>query len=528
MINRLFVLALALIAGLVPAAAPVAVRAATASAGPATGAGTAASTASVLQYHADAGRTGAYVVPGLTTAGAQRMHRDRRFHPAIAGPVYAQPLYWAPGHPTDAFVGTPTPGGRPMLLVATEQDVVYALDARTGAVIWKRVLGAPAPRDSLPCGNIDPTGITGAPAIDASRRVLYLDAMVKPPGGASPQHEIFALGLKNGSVAGGWPVDVAKAIAVMGKKFVAPDQGERGALTVVGGKVFVPYAGHFGDCAFYHGWVVGVDEASPTHVSAWSTRGRGGGIWGQGGVVSDGRALFVATGNTMGARTWADGEAVIRLGLALSFTGKSQDFFSPKNWRQLDARDLDLGGTSPVLVELPGGVGSGFILQLGKDGNAYLLRRSNLGGLGGALAVKHVSSIPIRTAPAVYTSNGATYVAFQGLGVDCPGGHSGDLVALRVSATPPRLAVAWCADEHGEGAPIVTTTNGTRDPIVWAAGAEGDNRLRGFRGSDGAVLFDGGGAAGAMRGLHRYQTLIAAGGRLYVAGDSTVYAFDFK
>ena len=73
----------------------------------------------------------------------------------------------------------------------------------------------------------------------------------------------------------------------------------------------------------------------------------------------------------------------------------------------------------------------------------------------------------------------------------------------------------------------MTTTDGHSDPIVWTVGAEGDGRLRGFNGQTGAVLFNGGGAAGAMSGLRRFQTLIATADRLYVAADGRIYAFAF-
>ena len=109
-----------------------------------------------------------------------------------------------------------------------------------------------------------------------------------------------------------------------------------------------------------------------------------------------------------------------------------------------------------------------------------------------------------------------------------PGGNSGDLTALRITAAaPPRLSVAWCATQSGRGSPIVTTTDGKANPIVWAVGAEGDNRLHGFRGDTGAVVFAGGGAAEAMGQVRRFQTLIAVGDRLYVAADQHVYAFAF-
>jgi Ca2+-binding RTX toxin-like protein len=89
------------------------------------------------------------------------------------------------------------------------------------------------------------------------------------------------------------------------------------------------------------------------------------------------------------------------------------------------------------------------------------------------------------------------------------------------------LRVAWCAAENGRGSPIVTTTDGKANAIVWAVGGEGDNRLHGFRGDTGAVVFSGGGPGDAMGEVRRFQTLIAAGGRLYVAGDQHVYAFAF-
>jgi hypothetical protein len=54
----------------------------------------------------------------------------------------------------------------------------------------------------------------------------------------------------------------------------------------------------------------------------------------------------------------------------------------------------------------------------------------------------------------------------------------------------------------------------------------GDQRLHGYDGDTGAVVYDGGGANELMAGTHSYSTTgIAARGRIYVAGDSKVYAF---
>ena len=59
---------------------------------------------------------------------------------------------------------------------------------------------------------------------------------------------------------------------------------------------------------------------------------------------------------------------------------------------------------------------------------------------------------------------------------------------------------------------------------MFVVGAEGDNRLYAFRGDTGEPLAS---PPEHMRGFHRFQTLIAAGDRLYVASGGHVYAFAF-
>ena len=71
----------------------------------------------------------------------------------------------------------------------------------------------------------------------------------------------------------------------------------------------------------------------------------------------------------------------------------------------------------------------------------------------------------------------------------------------------------------------MTSTDGTNNAIVWGIGSEGDQRLHGFDGDTGAVVFTGGGANELMAGTRRFNTGIAARGRIYVANDSKVYAF---
>ena len=75
------------------------------------------------------------------------------------------------------------------------------------------------------------------------------------------------------------------------------------------------------------------------------------------------------------------------------------------------------------------------------------------------------------------------------------------------------------------GSPIATTTDGTTNPIVWAVGTEGDQRMHGYDGDTGAVVFAGGGTGDAMASTSRFITPIVAKGRIFVAANGQLYAF---
>jgi outer membrane protein assembly factor BamB len=425
---------------------------------------------SVLSYHGHPDRSGNFVVPALTWDRARSLRFDEGFRSHVSGHVYAQPLYWR------------APGSRSaMLLLATEDNVVHAIDAGTGNEIWKQSLGRPVARSSLPCGNIDPLGVTGTPVIDESTEAIYLDAAVGGPSG--PRHLVFALSLKDGSLLPGWPVDVGDALEGEQKNFMPRDQNQRGALAILGGTLYVPFGGHFGDCGQYHGFVVGISLSEP--------------------------------------------RTVLRLAPDLLRSDDKKDFFAPSDWQALDARDADLGGTNPLPLDIPAQSGNqALILALGKDGKAYLLDRNNLGGIGSSLAVETVDTRAIITAPAAYPAADGVFVAFRGPGAHLMTWRDTGLTVLKIRpGSPPTTTTAWSAPLRGVGSPIVTTTDGHSNPIVWIVGAEGDNRLHGFRGDTGEPLFTG--PSQAMAGLHHFQTLIATEQRLYVGADEGIYAFAF-
>ncbi len=519
---------------------------------------------SVLRHHKNLNHDGAYIEPTLTKAavmgndaGLAGLHQDTNFHAVLPDPndeVYAQPLF------VDGL------GGQDMVIVATEGDNVYALDAATGMRLWATNVGAPVPSAVLidlgSCGDQDEYGITGTPVIDYASRTVFFDAEILASGAdagaaadggdaqaptAVPKHEIFALSIDTGLVRPGWPVDVGSIAIADDGPFNPVYQEQSGGLAILDGTLYVPFGGLFGSCGDYHGWVVAVPLSAPTQVQTWSTPVPGAGASAPGGIASDGTAIFVATGT--GFRVWsgsgsfcdetswawAGDEAIMRFGVGSAF-GAPQDYFAPYDWLSLDCTGVTMA-SGPVTFDLPNSNPGKLAISFGTDGNAYLLNRTLLGGIGdsifpdgGDAAVPIVASAGLRvataninTAPAVYTTATATYVALYA--APAPARCAGTDFAswALVPGTPPTLSFAWCA-LAGAGSPIATTSNGQSDAIVWQLGVQDDNRLHAFDGDTGAVIHFPGSSV-TIPNMRRYNAPIAAKGRIYVPADGQIVAF---
>ncbi len=320
-------LVLAPITGAAPAAAkaPAAVRPQTS----ATAIHTAALTnANWTSYHYD--NTGSGNDPNepalasLTTAWTQT---------AITGQIYAEPLVY---------------GGT--VYVATEDNYLYALDANNnGAVLWSMQLSAPMNSSGLPCGNISPhVGITGTPVIDTALNRIYLVGMV------STQHDVlWGVNLTTHALDVNVTVDPGATAIVLA-------EGQRGALRISQGVVYIPYGGRYGDCSTYHGQVLGVRETDGVQLYSFSTGGNQSGIWAAGGMSIDASGnVYVATGN--GSAPDSESVFVLNPNLTVKY------HWIPANQAALDAGDVDVGSISPGLV------GGGDVIQGGKSGDSVLL-----------------------------------------------------------------------------------------------------------------------------------------------------------
>jgi outer membrane protein assembly factor BamB len=410
-------------------------------------------------YDRTAGRSGVSVsspAPGVV---------GQSWRTAVDGAVYAQPL----------IVGSE-------VIVATENDTVYALSESSGAVVWSRHLASPV-TGGLPCGNIHPSGITGTPVADVAAGRLWVVTFTAQP---AYRHTLWELDLDTGRTVAQRPIDVSGSDPRA--------QQERGALVLLGSRVYVPFGGLDGDCSDYKGRVVGAPiSGSGPLVSFTTPNQRQAGIWAPPGeAVRDG-SIYVATGNGTPFDQVDDSDSVLRLSPQLTV----QDRFTPVNFEALSADDLDLGSTAPAL--LPGGL----VFQVGKQGIGYVLDGAQLGGTGGQLASSDV----------------------------CEGGFGGDAVdgstvvlscytSLRaVQITPgqggaaPGIRALWSVTGISPGPPIIA------GGVVWDVSRSGT--LSGYRLSSGKSVF----SAPTAPVVTDFPSLAASGTRLVVPEGDTVVSY---
>ena len=347
-------------------------------------------------YHNDPAHTG--LAAAGPPAGPLAIAWTRR----LDGAVYGQPL--ALGN---------------LVVAVTEGDSVYGLDRATGRVRWRAHVGTPVPLASLPCGDINPLGITGTPVYDAATGLVYAVAET-----AGYRHVLVGVSAADG--------------AVRVRRLIPTPDGQprfdqqRAALALEGGRVYVAFGGLDGDCGPYRGSVVSIPATGNGPLVAYVVpTAREGAIWGAGGpVIGPGGTIYVGAGNGAATSGSFDGsDSVTALTPGLHRIG----IFAPVTWAADNASDLDLGSMSPAL--LPGGR----ILAVGKSGTGYLLNASHLGGVGGQLA-----SAPVCTAFGGAAVRGA--VAY----VPCEGGG---LAAVDTSGG--RIRVLWRGPGAAAGSPVL-------------------------------------------------------------------------
>ena len=322
---------------------------------------------------------------GITAADLKHLAR-RDVH--IDGTVDASAIY---------LHGVTIEGARhDALFVTTTYGKTLAIDADDGTVLWTFTPPSYAGVE----GTYQFT--TATPVADPDRRAIYA---------AAPDGIIRKLSVADGRVE--WSTAITRLPA---REKIAS------ALNVFRGRVIAVTGGYIGDQPPYQGHVAILDARSGALLHVWnslcsdrhelmdprSCDSTQSAIWGRAGAVvnSDNGDIFVATGNGPWNGTTDWGDAVIELDAdATHILGN----YTPRNNAQLNARDEDLGSTSPVLAD------KSLVVQGGKDRLMRVIDWRTMHGAkphrGGASS--HVATpggARLFTAPAVRRVDGTTWI----------------------------------------------------------------------------------------------------------------------
>ena len=442
-------------------------------------------TADVVRYGGDNLNTGWYADQhGLNPNAVSASDFGQLWSTNVTGQVYAQPL---------VSNGT--------VFIATEDNTIYGLDERTGAVRWTRAVHpTPWHTADLQCPDISPNmGVTGTPVIDPATNTAYFYAKTYANGSSGPaMWYLHAVDVATGAERSGFPVPLfGNATNAPTLAFDPTQQAQRPGLLLMDGVVYAAFGGH---CTRYpyQGWVVGVSTSGSIRT-LWATTDPGngefgGGIWQSGGaLVSDrpGSILF-ATGNGSPPTTPTPGTSPPNTGLGISVVRLSvqpngslapTDFFSPHNSLQLAEQDIDLGSGAPLVLP-PESFGTAehphLAVEVGKDGNVFLLDADDLGGHkqgpnGGDKVVSRAGPDGgVWSRPTPWGGDGGyVYIATSSPGAT-GSGSSGVLHAYKYGldgAGTPTLSLVATANESlgfGSGPPVVTSSGTTTgSAVLW-------------------------------------------------------------
>jgi CARDB/PQQ enzyme repeat len=528
----------------------------------------------VLIYHNDGNNDGQNLTETiLTPATVGGSGFGKAFTTPLDGAVFGQVLYKANVNIT----GGAHLGVQNVVFVATTNGTLYAINADTGAQLWKKSLlytfhggyGYDNLRDLI-------HSVTGTMAIDPGTGVIYVEVYELQNGNAI--HELVTQNIADGGkyanhvlIAEGTSsaAYVSGPKTASGKQFDAWDLTSRVmTLDPVRHVIYIGY-GDFPDVGPYNGWILAYNSVKDgnnnlVQKAIWcvTPNGTKGGIWeGGGGIALDAAgSLFIETGNGTFDTTLASapyngrlitnvanlqvpksgdyGDSVIKL---MPDTDTSQhadnpngwglhvaDYFTPKDEQAISSSDTDLGSTGVVL--LPDSVGSPAHPQLlvagDKQGIIYLLDRNNMGGYRGDATGQGGGSNNV-----VQQLNGAT-----GEMAGTPAFFAGNVYYAAKNDAGKMFSIANATLTHAgtdgsfhysNGATPGISANGGGNGIVWTVDRNANVLIAdNASGFNNQLFMSPTGGANALAGnVQTFYTPTIAGGHVYVATNSALNAY---
>jgi hypothetical protein len=497
----------------------------------------------VLTYHNDNMRTGRNSSEtSLTLKNVNSATFGKLFVIPTDGLVDAQPLYV----PNVSIAGN---GTHNLLVVATENDTVYGLDADNGAILWQvtALESGETPSDNRGCGQVSPViGITSTPAIDLAagpHGTIYLVAMSKDSS-SNYHHRLHALDITTGAEEFGGPSEITAKFPGSGDNsqggyviFDPKQYKERSGLLILNHIVYTSWASHC-DARPYTGWIMSYNETTLAQKSVLNVtpNGNEGAIWAagtglaadsSGGIYfDDANGTFDTTLNSNGFPVDGDyGNALIKL-TAKKGQLAVADYFNMYNTVNESSQDEDLGSGGAMVIpnfKDASGVKHELVVGAGKDKNIYLADRTNMGKfnpnnnsqiyqeVGGALAGGVFSTPAFAESKIFYGASGDSIKAFSF-------NSAGMLNSAPASATNNAFG-------YPGATPSISGTSAS-NLIVWALENTSPAVLHAYSAKNLAVeLYNSNQASGGRDQFgngNKYVTPTIANGKVYVGTTSGV------
>jgi hypothetical protein len=369
----------------------------------------------------DAQRTG--IGPADTGITAANVGKLKRQTLTIPGTVDSSPI---------ELTGVTVAGkSRNVFFVTDQYGETLAIDAGSGHTLWKY-----KPASQL-AGDTQPT--TATPVADPDDKFIYV---------ATPDGFIRKLKIANGHQI--WATKITDD---------ATREKIGSALNINGNSVLAETEGYDGDTPTYQGHIVTLNRSNGHLTHVWNSLcsnikglidppskcpASDSGIWGRSGAVVDPETgdLLVATANGPfnGKTDW--GDSVLELSPSLKLLHN----WTPPDQSRLNSGDVDLGSTSPTLIDLRNG--KQLAVQGGKSGVLNLLNVGALDGTKGPASPRTGGQLQTINAP------GPTDVFSQPI-ADRIGGRqyvfatTGDGTAAYVLGSNDRLRQTWSDSDPG-------------------------------------------------------------------------------
>jgi hypothetical protein len=350
-----------------------------------------------VTYHNDNHRTGQNSQETiLTLSNVNSGSFGKLFTLPVDGVIDAEPLYLS-------GVSISGQGTHNVLYVVTENDSVYAFDANVGTLLWKvsLLVSDETASDDFGCSQITPQiGVTSTPVIDRSsgpNGTIYVVAMSK--NSSSYFQRIHALDVTTGKEEFGGPVAVQAKYPGTGDNsqggyvtFDPKQYAERQGLLLLNHVVYTGWTSHC-DNRPYTGWLIGYSEITlaQTSVLNLTPNGNEGSIWQSGaGMASDGSNIYLLDANgtfdtTLNSKGFPKngdyGNAFLKISTANNKLAVA-DYFNMHNTVDESNADLDFGSGGAMLLPVQRdskGTSRSLAVGAGKDGNVYVVNRSNMG-----------------------------------------------------------------------------------------------------------------------------------------------------